>query len=246
MYDEDEFWNFEVPFENEYLEFFENLKNGIKASTLKEIEDLKAENKRLHEIADDIESVQRNLDRQKADLEIATKQSIKTAKKLALDELLKPAEHVYWDITYSTIKAPKCNLCDDYRRRAYVTPLGRHTTEQCPCDYFKREFTPRPMTLYSLLRRNGELIGYYYMSNSNLGRERLDYYGTFEENGEGSKMVDKTFIKTKEDFPVYERYGSLFATEEICREYCKLLQQKEDSEKPDIGNDVALAPVEIL
>ena len=29
MYDEDEFWNFEIPYGEEFMEFFDNLKNSV-------------------------------------------------------------------------------------------------------------------------------------------------------------------------------------------------------------------------
>ena len=39
--DEDEFWNFEVPYGEEFMEFFDNLKNSVKEDITKEISDLK-------------------------------------------------------------------------------------------------------------------------------------------------------------------------------------------------------------
>ena len=47
MYDEDEFWNFEIPYGEEFMEFFDNLKNSVKEDITKEISRLKEENVRL-------------------------------------------------------------------------------------------------------------------------------------------------------------------------------------------------------
>lgn len=246
MYDEDEFWNFEVPYGEEFMEFFDNLKNSVKEDITKEISDLKEENTRLKKIVDNIDNAQRNIDRQKRDLEIATKQSVNSAKRLALEELIEPMKQTYWDIAYNYEKLPKCDKCDDYRRREYTTPLGRKEYEICTCDVGHRTYMPKELTLYSVFKHDKELMGYYNFKDSTYGNDSLRYYGFWEDELNESKRSDKALISTKEDFPNYSRFESVFATEEICQEYCKLLQEKEDSEKPNINENVALAPVEIL
>lgn len=246
MYNEDEFWNFEVPYGEEFMDFFNNLKNSVKEDITKEMSYLKEENARLKKIVDNIDSAQRNIDRQKRELEISTKKAVDSAKRLALEELIEPMKQTYWDIAYSYEKLPKCDKCDDKRRREYTTPLGRKEYESCTCDVGHRTYIPNELTLYSVFKHDKELIGYYNFKGSTYENDSLQYYGFWDDEINESKRYDKALISTKEDFPNYSRFQSVFATKEICQEYCKLLQQKEDSEKPNTNHGVALAPVQNL
>ena len=97
MYD-DEFWDFSVPYEQEYVEFFNNLKNSVKEGIKQELEGLKDENSRLQKIVDGIQEKEANINRRERDLQTAIEASAQSAKSLALKELLEPLEDAYWDI----------------------------------------------------------------------------------------------------------------------------------------------------
>lgn len=227
MYDEDEFWNFEVPYEQEYVEFFNNLKNSVKEGIKQELEGLKDENSRLQKIVDEIQEKEANINRRERDLQTAIEVSAQSAKSLALKELLEPLEDIYWDITYKHELMPQCDKCDRYRRREYTTPMGRVAYEKCSCDIGRNVYFPTEMTLYRIYRKDKQLNGYYTMGTRG-DSEELNYYGG-RDDGSFDFKTSKNFLMSKEeDFKNYSRFNSVFATKELCEKYCEKLQKEED------------------
>nr|DAD56832.1 MAG TPA: hypothetical protein [Caudoviricetes sp.] len=226
MYD-DEFWDFSVPYEQEYVEFFNNLKNSVKEGIKQELEGLKDENSRLQKIVDGIQEKEANINRRERDLQTAIEVSAQSAKSLALKELLEPLEDIYWDITYKHELMPQCDKCDRYRRREYTTPMGRVAYEKCSCDIGKNVYFPQEMTLYKIYRKDKHLNGYYTMMNTRGGSEELTYYGGSDDSFD-YKTPTKFLISKEEDFKNYSRFNSMFATKELCEKYCEKLQKEED------------------
>lgn len=224
MYD-DEFWDFSVPYEQEYVEFFNNLKNSVKEGVKQELEGLKDENSRLQKIVDGIQEKEANINRRERDLQTAIEVSAQSAKSLALKELLEPLEDIYWDITYKHEQMPQCDKCDKYRRREYITPMGRVAYEKCSCDIGKNVYFPKAMTLHKIYRKDKQLNGYYTM---NTRGEELAYYGGNDDRIFETKTPTKFLISKEEDFKNYSRFNSMFATKELCEKYCEKLQKEED------------------
>ena len=227
MYDEEEFWDFSAPYEQEYVEFFNNLKDSVKGDIKQELEDLKNENSRLQKIVDGINEKEANINRRERDLQTAIEVSAQSAKSLALKELLEPLEDIYWDITYKHELMPQCDKCDRYRRREYITPMGRVAYERCSCDIGKNVYFPTEMTLYKIYRKDKQLNGYYTVMNARGGSEELAYYGGHNDSFD-YKTPTKFLMSKEEDFKNYSRFNSVFATKELCEKYCEKLQKEED------------------
>lgn len=225
MYDE-EFWDFSAPYEQEYVEFFNNLKESVKEDIKQELENLKNENSRLQKIVDGIQEKEANINRRERDLQTTIEVSAQSAKSLALKELLEPLEDIYWDITYRHELMPKCDKCDRYRRREYTTPMGRVAYEKCSCDIGKNVYFPTEMTLYKIYRKDKQLNGYYTI-NTGSGSEELAYYGG-RDDGFDFKTSKNFLMSKEEDFKNYSRFNSVFATKELCEKYCEKLQKEED------------------
>ncbi|ARM66246.1 hypothetical protein AM2_118 [Lactococcus phage AM2] len=223
----DEFWDFSVPYEQEYVEFFNNLKNSVKEGIKQELEGLKDENSRLQKIVDGIQEKEANISRRERDLQTAIEVSAQSAKSLALKELLEPLENVYWDITYKHELMPQCDKCDRYRRREYTTPMGRVAYEKCSCDIGKSVYFPQEMTLYKIYKKDKQLNGYYTM-NTRGGSEELAYYGGSDDGSFETKTPNNFLMSKEEDFKNYSRFNSVFATKELCEKYCEKLQKEED------------------
>ena len=225
----DEFWDFSAPYEQEYVEFFNNLKESVKEDIKQELENLKNENSRLQQIVNGIQEKEANINRRERDLQTAIEVSAQSAKSLALKELLEPLENVYWDITYKHELMPQCDKCDRYRRREYITPMGRVAYEKCSCDIGKNVYFPKEMTLYKIYRKDKQLNGYYTM-NTRGGSEVLAYYGGSDDGSFETKTPNNFLMSKEEDFKNYSRFNSVFATKELCEKYCEKLQKVEDSQ----------------
>lgn len=227
MYDDEEFWEFAVPYEQEYVGFFNSLKDSVKEDIKQELEDLKNENSRLQKLVDGINEKEATINRRERDLQIAIEVSAQSAKSLALKELLEPLEDIYWDITYKHELIPKCDKCDIHRRREYITPMGRVAYEKCSCDIGKNVYLPKEMTLYRIYRKDKQLNGYYTM-RTRFDGEELTYYGGLNDESIETKTPREPLISKEEDFENYSRFNSMFATKELCEKYCEKLQKEED------------------
>lgn len=229
MYDDEDFWDYQVPYSEEYMSFLDNLKGAIKKEVSQEIHDLKAENSKLKKITNDIEDIQKDIDRQRKELERERERDVLSVKRLALEELLEPLQRTYWDIVYTYEKHPKCDKCNENRRIYYLTPLGREESEPCSCDVSRKVFMAKALTLYVVRKKNNALVGYYRFQNVSYEDDGILHYG-FSEYQSNTKKADGALISIREDFLNYEPYESIFETEEICNEYCKILQKEEDND----------------
>ena len=164
---------------SEFDMMVEDFKNSLRASIKEEITQ---EMNRLREENESLRDIRLNWDKKILELESgirekeyelskairAAEASAREAKRLRLKEILKEVAPVVWTIEYKQIKKPKCNLCDQYRKRSYITPLGRQAKEDCDCSIIKNKAYVKRATLcrfYSDIRN--ELRVFYLVSDNN-------------------------------------------------------------------------------
>lgn len=125
-------------------EFKDMLRQQVKAEITERLERLEKDNAELRA---KVANVGR-LERDAKTLERELKHSIESAERKAkqeffsmkLTELAAILAEPKYKIDYRRVHGDKCDKCDDKRRVAYTTPLGRNLFESCTCAKLKTEY----------------------------------------------------------------------------------------------------------
>lgn len=224
----DDFYCEPSEFEMQVEEFKDSLRASVREEITQELERLRKENaslidirnnwsKKVRELEDDYRAKKFELNKAIADANEAAKK----AKQTRFKEIVSEVAPVAYMVACTEIKPPKCCLCDDKRRRKYITPLGRVAYEDCECAKSKKFYHVErsPIVRISSLTNGG--IRTFYLVNrfaeESWMRESDDFY-------------DET------PFEKINTYRPLFHDENRARRYAEWMNKKENGGKSNAAD----------
>jgi len=215
----DDFYYEPSEFEAQVEEFKDSLRASVKEEITQELERLRKENaslidirnnwsKKVRELEDDYRAKKFELDKAIRD----AKDADEKAKRTRFDQLISEFAPVVYVVDYEQIKLPKCDLCDNQRRRKYITPLGRVAYEDCECAKSKKFYHIKRAPIVRLSAFiNGGVRPFYLVNES--AEE------SWARNSD--EFFDETpFEEIKSCFP-------LFHNENRARRYAEWMNKKE-------------------
>lgn len=207
----DDFYCEPSEFEMQVEEFKDSLRASVKKEITQELERLRKENaslidtrnnwvKKVRELEDDYEAKKLELD-----------EAIRNAKQTRFKELVSEVAPVAYMVVCADIKLPKCCLCDDKRRRKYITPLGRVAYEDCECAKRKKLYHVErsPIVRISSLTNGG--ISTLYL---------VDRFAESSWSRESDNFYDEI------PFEKINAYRPLFHDENRARRYAEWMNKK--------------------
>jgi hypothetical protein len=203
-------------------EFKESLKIGVKEEFIKEIKNLKDENKRLQEIKNKFDDIVTEYESKKHMLDVAINDAKRDARREKLTEILADREIILYRVECNYIKKEKCNLCDTNRQIHYISPQGRKVSEDCCCNSEGIIYKPLEIILYEFRKSDsgGELIMFYKAFSDK-------YSDEYFEKSVASKDLYNPEIKYKE----IDKYSIHFKDINDCQKYCDWLNNKGKNKK---------------
>lgn len=215
----DDFYRELSEFDEMVEDFKESLRSSVKEEINSEMDNLRKENAALREIRDNWHAKVRELEQEyiKKKDELRRKvqeaeQAARDAKRLRLAELLAGQSVFAYTIKAEYIKQQKCDLCDNYRQRKYITPLGREAKEDCLCKKSKVRYHIKKVPIVSISQDSNGRVSSAYLVND-------DAEASFLRN------ADTFFDETP--FEEVNRYHPLFHDENRARRYVAWLNKKE-------------------
>lgn len=232
-YDDEEYWDTRVePYDETVDNFLKSMKNLVRDEVKKELEELRAFKEKWTPLVNSSENLDRKYEIKIQQLEYEKKNEIEELKRKqrfsGLKDLLEGHEFEVWDVAHETIKAEKCDKCDEDRKIPYKTPLGKDAQENCSCDKYKNVYEPIPFTLYQIRknRENKAVLLYKFKEYKDDPHwDNLTYYGSF---GDESTKSSVDIITDSKDFENYRSWYHSFATKELAKEYCEWRNAKEE------------------
>ena len=118
-----------------FLEAEAKLRDALKDSIKKEIENLRKDNQQLKDRNMELEKQIGDVKRRELALERKEQDLEKTLLNKRVEEILKPfvEKSTIWRIDYEYIAGDKCDKCDKDRNIEFISPLGRKMKEKCTC-----------------------------------------------------------------------------------------------------------------
>lgn len=210
----DDFYCEPSEFEQQVEEFKESLRASVKEEITQELERLKKENASLIDIRNNWIKKVRELEDDYRAKKLELDKAIRTAKQTRFNELMSEIAPIAYVVTYKKIKPPKCCLCDDQRRRKYITPLGRVAYEDCECAKYKKLYHIErcPIIKLCVNENNGRITTFYLI-------DRLAELSCLRES---SEFFDET------PFEEIKAYRPLFHDENRARRYADWMNKKEN------------------
>lgn len=209
----DDFYCEPSEFEQQVEEFKESLRASVKEEITQELERLKKENASLIDIRNNWIKKVRELEDDYRAKKLELDKAIRTAKQTHFNELMSEIAPIAYAVTYKKIKPPKCCLCDDQRRRKYITPLGRVAYEDCECAKRKKLYHVErsPIVRISSLTNGG--ISTLYL---------VDRFAESSWSRESDNFYDEI------PFEKIDAYRPLFHDENRARRYAEWMNKKEN------------------
>lgn len=211
---EEDFYDEPSEFEIQVEQFKENLMKSVKENFITEMEQLREENKNLQDVKANFDSIVRDYENKKRQLESEYQSLKNNVRRERLVDLLKDHKIILYKAYSKQIYPPKCDKCNKHRRIQYISPLGRETSEDCLCKEGKTVYSPEEYTRYEFrLNRNGNDVTAWY-------RQYRD-----DEDGlvyESSIHVDNIYSPDMK-FEDLKQYSTFFKSKEECQAYCDYL-----------------------
>ena len=190
----------------------ENIK-GYYKQLEEENELLKKENKRMQQLVNEIESMEKELEYKKSILE-------ENVKREKLSALMKEFEITLYRVDTEYLQKPKCDKCDSKRRIEYRTPSGKKAFEDCCCAERIINYKPAEY-ICSEFRANKlkeNILAWYKRSVY----DGDDYY-SYDANVKQEKIYNEQM-----EYKRIDKYNTFFRTEKECQQYCEFLNKKEE------------------
>lgn len=221
-WDPDDFYDEPNEFDQQIDGFRQTLLKAVKTNFLTKMEQLEKENDELQQVKNNFKKIERDFKAKERALEIERNDMKRQAYRERLSVLMKDFEVLMFRADYKGVLPPKCDKCNEKRKVAYVTPLGKNLEEDCHCNvssrlYFPAEFVASEFRVNS---DNKQMLIWYKM---NPGR---DYDHASYDSSDLAKTVFEQGMKY-EDLKGY--YTTFFRTQEECQKYCDWLTEKEQN-----------------
>lgn len=212
----DNFYYEPSEFEAQVEEFKESLRASVKEEITQELERLRKENASLIDIRNNWIKKVRELEDGYRTKNLELDEAIRKVKQTRFSELVSEIAPIAYMVTYKQIKLPKCDLCDDQRKRKYITPLGRVAYEDCECAKYKKLYHVEHCPIIKL------------STNENNGRIRTFYL--IDKFAESSYMRESDEFFDETPFEKIGTYRPLFHDENRARRYAEWMNKKECAE----------------
>lgn len=216
----DDFYN-EGPSDYELFmnDLKETLKKSIKDEFIKEMDRLRAENKKLQDIKENFEQIKLNYVHKEQELKAKEQDMERSLARKKITELTTVADmksQIFY-IDDATVLLPKCDKCDENRLIHFKSPSGRDYTEPCPnCGTKFRKYLVKPVDTLKISFPNDPQIKRvaYYLRHDNWGN---DYTYRLQDIYRGSV----------EDFDLQANKSQVaFESKELAQEICNRLNKK--------------------
>ena len=216
----EDFYN-EGPSDYELLmnDLKETLKKSIKDEFIKEMDKLRAENKKLQDVKENFERIK--LDYAHKEQELKAKEqdierSLARKKIMELATIADMKPQIYY-IDDATGFHTKCDKCDENRLIHFKSPSGRECTESCPnCGTSFRKYFVKPVDTLRISFPNDPQI------------KRVVYYIRHDKWGESyTYNLQDIYRGPVEEFDLQvNRNHIAFESKELAQEICNRLNKK--------------------
>lgn len=216
----EDFYN-EGPFDYELFmnDLKETLKKSIKDEFIKEMDRLRAENKKLQDVKENFEQIKLDYVHKEQELKAREQDMEKNLARKKIMELATIADmkpQIYY-IDDANGFLPKCNKCDENRLIHFKSPSGRECTESCPnCGTSFRKYFVKPVDTLRISFPNDPQI------------KRDAYYIRHDRWGESyTYNLQDIYRGPAEEFDLQvNRNHIAFESKELAQEICDRLNKK--------------------
>lgn len=204
---------------SEFEKEIQNLKQSIRDSVKKEIKDemdrLRAENAELREVKENWEEMKKEHEKAVRDLRLAKEDSEWLAKRTRAKDILAELAVIGYRLSAKYETGPKCDKCDQYGYRHFISPLGREMKEECTCKKAKKVLSPCEVMLIDFFV--GEKVsGVYYEREKD--SEDYDRYN----------MRADVYKELPDDLGKINEYRAVFINKDDCQRYCDEMNRAEE------------------
>ena len=199
----------------------ETLKKSIKDEFIKEMDRLRAENKKLQNVKENFEQIKLDYVHKEQELKAKEQDMERNLARKKIMELATIADmkpQIYY-IDDANGFLPKCNKCDENRLIHFKSPSGRECTEPCPnCGTSFRKYFVKPVDTLRISFPNDPQI------------KRVAYYLRHDRWGESyTYNLQDIYRGPAEEFDInlqVNRNHIAFESKELAQEICNRLNKK--------------------
>lgn len=197
----------------------ETLKKSIKDEFIKEMDRLRAENKKLQNVKENFEQIELDYVHKEQELKAKEQDMERNLARKKIMELATIADmkpQIYY-IDDANGFLPKCNKCDENRLIHFKSPSGRECTEPCPnCGTSFRKYFVKPVDALRISFPNDPQI------------KRVAYYLRHDSWGESyTYNLQDIYRGPAEEFDLQvNRNHIAFESRELAQEICNRLNKK--------------------
>lgn len=193
----------------------ETLKKSIKDEFIKEMNRLRAENKRLQDVKENFEQIKLDYAHKEQELKAREQDMEKNLARKKIMELATIADmkaQIYY-IDDDTAYLPKCDKCDENRLIHFKSPTGKDCTEPCPdCGTTYHKYYVKPVDTMKILFPNDPAI------------RRVAYYLRHDRWGETySYDLQDIYRGSAADYDTssgYKMHHTAFESKELAQKIC--------------------------
>lgn len=193
----------------------ETLKKSIKDEFIKEMDKLRAENKKLQNVKENFEQIKLDYAHKEQELKAREQDMEKNLARKKIMELATIADmkaQIYY-IDDDTAYLPKCDKCDENRLIHFKSPTGKDCTEPCPdCGTTYHKYYVKPVDTMKILFPNDPAI------------RRVAYYLRHDRWGETySYDLQDIYRGSAADYDTssgYKMHHTAFESKELAQKIC--------------------------
>lgn len=166
MSDYDSYYGNLAPFDEEVESLKDTLREGVAKEIRERLELLTTQNTELTRRLANLAALEKAAADAKRDYERKLTQAEQLARRTVQQEGLRKLLELLREPRYRVERSwdlgPKCDRCDEERRLAYTTPLGRESFESCECATRSSLWTVEEMLVHEVARRSAGLLAWYH------------------------------------------------------------------------------------
>ena len=199
----------------------ETLKKSIKDEFIKEMDKLRAENKKLQNVKENFEQIKLDYTHKEQELKAREQDMEKNLARKKIMELATIADmkaQIYY-IDDDTAYLPKCDKCDENRLIHFKSPTGKDCTEPCPdCGTTYHKYYVKPVDTMKILFPNDPAL------------HRVAYYLRHDRWGESySYELQDIYRGSAADYDTssgYKMHHTAFESKELAQEICDRINKE--------------------
>lgn len=199
----------------------ETLKKSIKDEFIKEMDKLRAENKKLQNVKENFEQIKLDYAHKEQELKAREQDMEKNLARKKIMELATIADmkaQIYY-IDDDTAYLPKCDKCDENRLIHFKSPTGKDCTEPCPdCGTTYHKYYVKPVDTMKILFPNDPAL------------HRVAYYLRHDRWGESySYELQDIYRGSAADYDTssgYKMHHTAFESKELAQEICDRINKE--------------------